>query len=190
MKLGGVVYILSIEWLIQGWHGLCKSNLSIYLLFEINFRINRIVWSDEPTILWQTTTYYQYLHYWIFVSSWLLSYHIGSDRVGRRKLIFVLKNCFVSFRFVSICLLFVLSLSISKIVILREKNNKIVSVVVVVVVVVKCLPGKNNFSSIYWIGLDGFPPRLSASYGLNIYIYICPWNLFLCVLKSPRRWEN
>lgn len=110
MKLGGVVYILSIEWLIQGWHGLCKSNLSIYLLFEINFRINRIVWSDEPTILWQTTTYYQYLHYWIFVSSWLLSYHIGSDRVGRRKLIFVLKNCFVSFRFVSICLLFVLSL--------------------------------------------------------------------------------
>lgn len=116
--------------------------------------------------------HYQYLHYWIFVSSWLLSYHIGSDRVGRRKLIFVLKNCFVSFRFVSICLLFVLSLSISKIVILREKNNKIVSVVVVVVVVVKCLPGKNNFSSIYWIGLDGFPPRLSASYGLNIYIYI------------------
>lgn len=124
--------------------------------------------------------HYQYLHYWIFVSSWLLSYHIGSDRIGRRKLIFVLKNCFVS-----ICLLF-FYLSISKIVILREKTNKIVSVVVVVVVVVKCLPGKNNFSSIYWIGLDGFPPRLSASYGL----FICPWNLFLCVLKSPRRWEN
>lgn len=105
----------------------------------------------------------------------IISDRTGSNRIGRRKLIFVLKNCFVSFRFVCF---FSIYLSISKIVILREKTNKIVSVVVVVVVVVKCLPGKNNFSSIYWIGLDGFPPRLSASYGLYIYVheisfYVC-----------------